>query len=108
MNRYPSNSSLQGLPHILNLKEKAFFLGGVTGMKNYGEKNYRLKQKMWKRNRESRNTKDFWKCKSNFKKLIFTGEVVTESCSLRIRVKIRFPKQYVCFGERRGENSLWY
>lgn len=30
-----------------------------------------------KRNGESRNTQDFWKCKSNFKKLIYTEEVVT-------------------------------
>lgn len=35
-----------------------------------------------KRNSESRNTKDFWKCKSNLKKLIFTGGSSDfESCS---------------------------
>lgn len=47
--RYSPNSSLQDLHHIPNLKAKAFFLDDVTGMKKYGEKNYRLKQKMWKK-----------------------------------------------------------
>lgn len=49
MNRYSPNSSLQDLPHIPNLKAKAFFLDDATGMKKYGEKNHRLKQKMWKK-----------------------------------------------------------
>ena len=77
MNRYSSNSSLQDLPHILNLKEKAFFLDDVMGWKNMEREITDWNKRCEKRNRESRNTQDFWKCKSNFKKLIYTEEVVT-------------------------------